>query len=243
MVIYEVNLSVPPGLAGEFHGWLQSHLQDMLQLPGFQRADLYAVDGVESNAARWTVHYRLSSARALDDYLRDHAQRMRAEGTDRFGAKLSASRRVLVPAPAPSGMATPSPVQIKDIDHVVLRVRDLEPMLAFYRDVLLCPLEKQQPDIGLYQLRCGSSLIDLATVDGPLGQEGGAAPGDEGHNLDHFCVRVEPFDAKAIRAWLESRGVEAGEVASRYGADGQGPSIYVKDPEGNTVEFKGPPAG
>ena len=74
-----------------------------------------------------------------------------------------------------------------------------------------------------------------------LGRQGGAPSGAEGRNVDHFCLRVEPFDAEAIRAHLEARGIDAGEVARRYGAEGMGPSIYIQDPDGNTVELKGPP--
>jgi catechol 2,3-dioxygenase-like lactoylglutathione lyase family enzyme len=77
-------------------------------------------------------------------------------------------------------------------------------------------------------------------VDGPLGKAGGAAPGREGRNVDHFCFRVEPWDEKAIRATLAAAGVRAEETAMRYGAEGKGPSIYFNDPEGNMVELKGP---
>lgn len=133
-------------------------------------------------------------------------------------------------------------ISIREIDHIVLRVVDLERMLAFYCEALGCPVEKRQDEIGLVQLRAGSSLIDLVPLDGKLGRMGGAAPGKEGRNLDHFCLRVEPFDAEAIRAHLARHGVEAGAVESRYGAEGEGPSIYLSDPEGNVVELKGPPA-
>lgn len=130
-------------------------------------------------------------------------------------------------------------IRIRDIDHVVLRVRDLEPMLAFYRDVLGCAVEKVQAEIGLWQLRAGRSLVDLVPVDGALGRDGGPAPGPDGHNLDHLCFRLEAFDEPAIRAHLERFGIMAEPVASRYGADGEGPSMYLRDPEGNRVELKG----
>jgi glyoxylase I family protein len=132
-------------------------------------------------------------------------------------------------------------LRIAHLDHLVLRVTDLRAMMAFYTDVLGCPVEKIQENLGLYQLRAGSALIDLVPVDGPLGLKGGAAPGAEGRNLDHFCLRVDPFDANAIIAYLRDRGADPAPVASRYGAEGQGPSIYVTDPEGNVVELKGPP--
>ena len=131
--------------------------------------------------------------------------------------------------------------RIRQIDHLVLRVVDIETMLAFYTGALGCTLEKTQAKIGLYQLRAGESLIDLVTVDGSIGRMGGAAPGRQARNLDHFCLRVEPFDADAIRAHLLAHGIEAGLVESRYGAGGDGPSMYLHDPEGNQVELKGPP--
>jgi len=133
--------------------------------------------------------------------------------------------------------------RIKRIDHIVLRVTDLQAMLGFYIDVLGCEPEKVQEGIGLYQLRAGASLIDLVPVDGKLGKMGGAAPGQEGRNLDHLCLSIEPFDGEAILRYLGARGYAAGPVESRYGAEGHGPSIYVKDPEGNVVELKGPPGG
>jgi len=131
---------------------------------------------------------------------------------------------------------------ILHLDHVVLRVRDVDAMLRFYTEVLGCTLERVQDELGLYQVRAGASLIDLVPVDGKLGRAGGAAPGPEGRNLDHFCLRIEPFDGDALRAWLSSRGADPGEVVQRYGAEGEGPSLYLRDPEGNVVELKGPPA-
>lgn len=131
--------------------------------------------------------------------------------------------------------------KIKQIDHLVLRVSDVRAMMDFYIKVIGCSLEKVQEDLGLYQLRAGGSLIDLVPVDGKLGQLGGAAPGKEGRNLDHFCLRVDPFDAEQIQGHLRGHGLDPGKVESRYGAEGQGPSIYVTDPEGNVVELKGPP--
>ncbi len=133
-------------------------------------------------------------------------------------------------------------IRLSHLDHIVLRVIDLDAMTRFYCSVLGCSVERRQDEIGLIQLRAGSSLIDLVPVDGKLGRMGGAAPGAEGRNLDHFCFRVEPFDADVIQAHLASHGVAAGPVETRYGAEGQGPSIYVQDTEGNIVELKGPPA-
>lgn len=135
--------------------------------------------------------------------------------------------------------AAANPINIRLIDHVVIRARDLEPMLDFYRDVLGCRLERGPGELGLAQLRAGASLIDLVDVAGKLGREGGAPPDHGAPNMDHVCLLVEPWDADAIRQHLRAHGVEAGEVAERYGSTGVGPSIYLRDPEGNTVELKG----
>ncbi len=134
-----------------------------------------------------------------------------------------------------------APFQITGLDHLVLRVRDLDRMVRFYCDVLGCRVEREQTELGLTQIRAGRSLIDLVTIDGKLGRMGGAAPGKEGRNLDHFCVTIAGYDEAGIRAYLNAHRVEIGEAGSRYGADGEGPSLYVNDPEGNVVELKGPP--
>ena len=131
-------------------------------------------------------------------------------------------------------------IRIRDIDHLVLRTERPEEMIAFYTDVLGMSVERRVDDIGLIQLRAGRSLVDLVVVDSELGRKGGAAPGEHGRNLDHFCVRVDPFDEAAIRDQLSRLGVAAGSTEQRYGAEGRGPSIYIQDPDGNTVELKGP---
>jgi catechol 2,3-dioxygenase-like lactoylglutathione lyase family enzyme len=133
-------------------------------------------------------------------------------------------------------------IRIRELDHLVLRIVDLDRMLRFYCEVLGCTVERRQDAIGLVQLRAGRSIIDLVPVSGKLGAAGGAPPGAEGRNVDHFCLRVEPFDDTAIRAHLAAHGIKAGPTDSRYGAEGEGPSIYIEDPEGNVVELKGPPS-
>lgn len=132
-------------------------------------------------------------------------------------------------------------IRIRDIDHLVLRVVDPDRMLRFYCDVLGCTIERRQDAIGLIQLRAGRSIVDLVPIDGKLGAAGGAAPGREGRNLDHFCFRIDPFDEPELRAHLVAHRIEVGPMESRYGAEGEGPSIYIADPEGNVVELKGPP--
>jgi len=134
-------------------------------------------------------------------------------------------------------------IRIHGLDHVVLRVRDLDAALRFYCDALGCRQERRSDALGLVQLRAGAHLIDLVVVDSPLGRLGGEAAGAAARNMDHFAVRLERFDESALRAHLEAHGVTPGDVGQRYGAEGDGPSMYVKDPDGNTVELKGPPGG
>lgn len=132
---------------------------------------------------------------------------------------------------------------IREIDHVVLRVRDIDAMRRFYCDVLGAVHVAYRPEFGMSHLRAGTSMIDLVAVDGPLGKKGGAAPGKEGRNMDHLCLRIEPFDQDAIVAHLKQHGVAVGEIRTRFGAEGTGISIYLADPEGNTIELKGPSDG
>jgi catechol 2,3-dioxygenase-like lactoylglutathione lyase family enzyme len=131
-------------------------------------------------------------------------------------------------------------IRIREIDHVVLRIRDLPRALSFYRDILGCQIERELKGRGLTQLRAGSSLIDLVEIDSELGRKLGAGPSVEGRNMDHLCLRVEPFNASAILTLLRQHGYTPDDVATRYGAEGNGPSIYVNDPDGNTIELKGP---
>jgi glyoxylase I family protein len=140
-------------------------------------------------------------------------------------------------------MRQPSPINIALIDHVVIRAVDLERMIMFYSDVLGCRLERGPGEVGLAQLRAGQSLIDLVDVQSDLGRAGGEPPEHGAPNMDHVCLQVQPWDPDAIIAHLREQGVEVGEIVTRYGALGSGPSLYIRDPEGNTVELKGTAQG
>ena len=133
------------------------------------------------------------------------------------------------------------PINIRLIDHVVIRVQNLVRMIDFYCDVLGCRLERGPGKNGLAQLRAGDSLIDLVDAAGPPGRQGNGRPHHEGGNMDHVCLQVQPWDADAISNHLKKHDVEVGDVVTRYGALGSGPSLYIKDPEGNGVELKGTP--
>jgi glyoxylase I family protein len=134
-------------------------------------------------------------------------------------------------------------IHLREIDHLVLRVRDIDAMRRFYCEVLGAEHIAWRPHFGMSHLRIGRSMFDLVAVDGPSGRRGGAGPGKEGHNVDHFCFRVEPFDQEAIVAHLKQHGVAVGDIRPRFSAEGNGISIYLTDPEGNTVELKGPSDG
>jgi catechol 2,3-dioxygenase-like lactoylglutathione lyase family enzyme len=136
-------------------------------------------------------------------------------------------------------MQAANPINVTRIDHVVLRVADLEGMIAWYRDVLGCRLERGPDDSGLAQLRAGDSLIDLVDAGSELGRAGGRLPEHGAPNVDHVCLQVLPWDEALIVEHLRRHSVEVGDIASRYGATGRGPSLYIRDPEGNTIELKG----
>ena len=120
--------------------------------------------------------------------------------------------------------------EVKGLDHVVLRVTDMGRALDFYCRLLGCVEERRVERLGLVQLRAGRSMIDLVP---------GEAAGTR--NMDHLAIRIEPFVESELRAYLGRHGVSVGEVATRYGAEGEGPSMYIQDPDGNTIELKGPP--
>ena len=130
----------------------------------------------------------------------------------------------------------PPPMRILRLDHVVLRVEDLDRAEAFYRSLLGATVERRiEKPIVLVQLRIGESILDL--VPGRV-RSGGEGVGD---NMEHFCMRVDPFDPDAITAHVLACGGHPEPKRELYGADGFGWSIYLRDPEGNRVELKGPP--
>ena len=133
------------------------------------------------------------------------------------------------------------PFKMRGLDHLVIRCVDLEAMRHFYCDVLGCTVDRHNKEFGLFQVRAGAHMIDLIPIDGPLGSNGCPAPRDDGLNLDHFAIQIDPFNEADLRAYLEGHDVVIVESGPRYGAEGTGPSIYMRDPEGNIVELKGPP--
>ena len=130
-------------------------------------------------------------------------------------------------------------IRIRTIDHIVLRTSQPQKMIDFYCRVLGCTLERTLPkDVGLSQLRAGNSLIDIVATDSQLGRSGGPPPTESGNNLDHFCLQIEAIKEDKLLAYLSDQGVTTSDFETRYGAQGLGPSIYIQDPDKNTIELK-----
>lgn len=130
-------------------------------------------------------------------------------------------------------------LSVVGIDHLVLRVKDLDASLTFYSEILGCPIERRQDELGLVQLRAGGSLLDLVPVDSVAGRRGGPAPGPKGHNLDHVCLRLAGFDPELTRSHLARHGITVESEGVRYGASGDGYSMSITDPDGYGVELRG----
>jgi glyoxylase I family protein len=134
------------------------------------------------------------------------------------------------------------PFTVQRIDHIVLRVADLERSVDFYVRVLGLTVVRRRDDLGLVHLRTGASMIDLVSLQGELGSRGGRGAGAEGRNVDHVCLRVEPYDERTILDFVAANGIAlVGRAVSNFGAEGDGPSVYFADPDGNLIELKGPP--
>ncbi|MBI1213135.1 MAG: GNAT family N-acetyltransferase [Alphaproteobacteria bacterium] len=130
-----------------------------------------------------------------------------------------------------------APFALIGLDHVVLRVPDMERALDFYVGVLGAVEERRIDRIGLVQLRVGRSLIDLIDL-AKWAKDTKLAP--ESFNVDHICLRIDPFEEAQITRHLTMHGIEIHEQGDRYGAEGDGPSVYIRDPFQNVIELKGP---
>jgi catechol 2,3-dioxygenase-like lactoylglutathione lyase family enzyme len=133
------------------------------------------------------------------------------------------------------------PFVLEGIDHILLLVNGMRPAVRFYRDVLGCKVEGALPQYGMLQLRAGSALIDL--VDISAEQAAWAVPPVAGgRNLDHLCLALGPYDEAKLRRHLAQHRVQIIEEGVHGGSRGESLSLYVRDPSGNVIELKGPPA-
>jgi glyoxylase I family protein len=135
-----------------------------------------------------------------------------------------------------------NPIKITKLDHVVLRVADIEKSIHFYKDILGCPEARIREEMGLYQFQAGASMIDLVPLDGKAGERSGYGPPTAGRNVDHIALTLAEYDEEALMSYLKANGVTPTESGQRFGAEGTGPSMYMEDPDGNVVELKGPPS-
>jgi glyoxylase I family protein len=122
-------------------------------------------------------------------------------------------------------------MRISGIDHVVIKVADLDRSIGFYCNVLGCTLDWRRDEIGLAHLRVGTSFVDLLAAK--------SLPPAATGNMDHLCLTVPDFDAEQVRQHLQDHGVAVGPAVKRYGASGWGLSLYVTDPDGNGLELRG----
>lgn len=122
-------------------------------------------------------------------------------------------------------------MEISGIDHVVVRVVDLDRSIGFYCQILGCKLEWRRDELALAHLRVGSAFVDLLA--------GQPLPTGPSRNMDHLCLTVVGFDLEQVRDHLLAHGVEVGSAAERFGASGWGQSLYIVDPDGNGLELRG----
>lgn len=122
---------------------------------------------------------------------------------------------------------------VKMIDHVVLYVQDMERARQFYEQVLGCTLVRHNTKLNLMHLSAGASMIDL--LPAPENDDGRG-----GSNVDHVALQIDPFEEDTLIAHLRLNGVEPTAPRNRFGAGGIGPSLTFQDPDGNTIELKGP---
>lgn len=136
---------------------------------------------------------------------------------------------------------TKPPFALEGIDHVLLLVTGMAPAARFYAKVLGCRVEERLPQYGMLQLRAGAALIDLVDISAP--QAAWAVPPTAGgRNLDHLCLALGRHDEGKLRRHLARHRVEIVEEGVHGGSRGESLSLYVRDPSGNVIELKGPPA-
>lgn len=134
-------------------------------------------------------------------------------------------------------MESTPPFRLRGLDHVVILVADMPSAKRFYCEVVGCALDRDLPQYGMTQLRAGQSLIDLVDISGEEGRW--AKPSvNGGRNMDHLCLAADDFDLDRLREHLSAHGVEIAEEGVRYGANGEGYSVYFRDPFGNQIELK-----
>ncbi len=129
-------------------------------------------------------------------------------------------------------------VKITEMDHIVLRVRDVETSLRFYTQVLGMPAERvEQWRAG--EIRFPSARLNADTIIDFFGSDQEPVGRDGAKNQDHFCMVIEPTDMEELKTKFEGIGVDiqAGP-GKRWGSHGDGISLYIYDPDDNVVELR-----
>jgi len=130
-------------------------------------------------------------------------------------------------------------VKITEMDHIVLRNKDVEVSLKFYTEVLGLQAERGVDEWRAGEVRFPSARINADTIidffgtdQEPIGKEGDK-------NQDHYCMVIEPTDMEELKSKFEAMGVEiqAGP-GKRWGSHGDGISLYIYDPDDNVVELR-----
>jgi glyoxylase I family protein len=129
---------------------------------------------------------------------------------------------------------TDAPFTPLGLDHVVLRVRDQAATVRFYCDVLGGTVDRVNERISLIHLRFGEQFIDVLPADTSV-----PAADRRGVGMDHVCLSIACDSLEAVAETLKARGVRLeGDIVKRYGAWGDGPSLYLRDPDDYVVELK-----
>jgi catechol 2,3-dioxygenase-like lactoylglutathione lyase family enzyme len=129
-------------------------------------------------------------------------------------------------------------LRVTGMDHIVLWSADVERSVAFYRNVLGCGVERYEQwrrgDAPFPSVRLSPTLL-IDVFPGGAEDVGQTTP----RNLHHFCLAVDSDDLHATAERLRAQGVAVdSDVVVRWGALGDGDSIYVRDPDGNSIELK-----
>lgn len=132
-----------------------------------------------------------------------------------------------------------NPLTLRGVDHVALRVRSLDLSVAFYCSILRCEVVARNEDAGIVHLRAGAQMIDLIWLEGRMGKLGGAERRVEARNMHHVCLAYEPYDSSALFTYLDEHKIEHSAMPQdNLGAEGQGASVYLADPDENLIEIK-----